>query len=84
MVAYGHHGYDTCLEVVSVNQEGKITTKPSIKNAKNTIPSAINHLDWSQDSQTIIITNTSYELRAFNVGGKVLEHVGRMSGLVDT
>jgi hypothetical protein len=46
-VAYGHHGYDTTVEVVRIDTTGKITTKPSLKSKM--MPSALISLDWSQD-----------------------------------
>lgn len=70
-VAYGHHGYNTVVEVVSVDNSGKITTKPSIKSKM--MPSALTSLDWSQDGQTLLVNNTSGELLGYSVNDKNLE-----------
>lgn len=45
--------------------------------------SAINHLDWSLDSEKILWTNTGYEIRAFRVSGTELTHETRLSNLKD-
>lgn len=81
-VAYGHHGYNTVVEVVSVDHLGKITTKPSIKSKM--MPSALTSLDWSQDGQTLLVNNTSGELLGYSVNDKNLEQITRLSGHVDT
>lgn len=48
------------------------------------MPSALNHLDWSMDSQTVIVTNTSYYLEAYSLASGKLNLVTRMSSLIDT
>lgn len=81
-VAYGHHGYDTKVEVIKLDQSGKIVSKPSIKSKM--MPSALIALDWSQDGQSLLVNNTSGELLGFTVNDKQLEQVTRLSGHVDT
>jgi hypothetical protein len=82
-VAYGHHGYDTDLELIRIDPEtGEIISGK--KSARAQHASAVNHIDWSQDSQTILCTNTGYEIRAFTVSDDKLIHNGSLSGLKDT
>jgi len=82
-VAYGHHGYDTDLELIRIDPAtGEIVSGK--KSARAQHSSAVNHIDWSQDSQTVLATNTGYEIRAFNVSGDKLVNNGTLSSLKDT
>ena len=81
-IAFGNHGYHTHIQAIEIDASGKILTKPSIK-SKSMSSSAINHLDWSQDSTTIICNNTGCELMAYTVSGRELKPQTSFKSLAD-
>ena len=81
-IAFGNHGYHTHIQAIEIDASGKILTKPSIK-SKSMSSSAINHLDWSQDSTTIICNNTGCELMAYTVSGRELKPQTSFRSLAD-
>lgn len=70
-VAYGHHGYETVVEVIKIDGNGQILSKPSLKSRM--MPSALIALDWSQDSNTLLVNNTSGELLGYSCNEKNLD-----------
>lgn len=59
MFAFGTHGGLSKIEIVNVDPKGKIT-KGKVVDPKMT--SALTHLDWSVDSETIVCNSQAYEI----------------------
>lgn len=59
MFAFGTHGGLSKVEIVNVDAKGKITKGKVISPGMS---SALTHLDWSVDSQTIVCNSQAYEL----------------------
>jgi len=63
LVALGAHQGNQDVQILSVSKDD-IKSKLIIKAR---ISSALTHLDWSDDSSTIIINSQAYELLFFSV-----------------
>jgi WD40 repeat protein len=59
MFAFGTHGGLSKVEIVNVDAKGMIT-KGKVVDPKMT--SALTHLDWSVDSETIVCNSQAYEI----------------------
>ena len=59
MFAFGTHGGLSKVEIVNVDRKGKIT-KGKVIDPK--MSSALTHLDWSVDSETIVCNSQGYEI----------------------
>lgn len=65
MVAFGTHGGLSRIELVKVTENGKKLTK--IASVNVAISSALTHLDWSMDSNSLVINSQAYELMWLDV-----------------
>jgi len=68
MVAFGTHGGLSKIELVSVADGGSKLTTISAVNVG--MSSALTHLDWSADSQAVVVNSQAYELMWLNVNAK--------------
>ena len=68
MIAFGTHGGLSRVELVSVADNGRTITKYAAVNVA--ISSALTHLDWSLDSQKIVINSQAYELMWIDINSK--------------
>ncbi|TNV87854.1 hypothetical protein FGO68_gene13813 [Halteria grandinella] len=64
-VAFGTHGGVSLIDVVQIAPDGKKFKNNFTIDSK--ISSAVTHLDWSQDSQNIMINSQAHELTWVNV-----------------
>lgn len=55
MVAYGTHGGLSRIELVKISENGKKLTK--IASVNVAISSALTHLDWSMDSNSLVFNS---------------------------
>lgn len=65
MIAYGTHGGLSRIELVKVMDNGKKLQKTAAVNLG--ISSALTHLDWSMDSNAVVINSQAYELMWLDV-----------------
>ena len=65
LVAFGTHGGNPQMEVLQVKSSGK--SVKLYKKINTRISGAFTHLDWSEDSQTVVLNSGAYELLWFNV-----------------
>lgn len=63
MVAFGAHAGASNVEIMAINNN-KLQTKGMIKAG---LTSALTHLDWSNDSDFLVINSQAYELKFANV-----------------
>lgn len=68
MVAFGSHGGVSQVDLFKVLEGGKKLQKAGPIKVGST--SAITHLDWSLDSQSIVVNTQAYELKFANVSTK--------------
>jgi microtubule-associated protein-like 6 len=59
MIAFGTHGGVSKLELVKVQQGGKLQKIASINAC---ISSALTHLDWTLDSSVVVLNSQASEL----------------------
>jgi hypothetical protein len=76
LVAFGAHGGNFNIEIMEVSKKG--VKKKTHINAR--VSSAINHLDWSSDSEYILINSQALELLIFSVSSKSM---AKASGMKD-
>jgi WD40 repeat protein len=74
-VAFGSHGGNSKLNFVTVNAQGKPT---KIEHSKVAISSALICLDWSQDSQVVVLNSQSYELLFIDANSKKMVSASSM------
>lgn len=68
MYAFGTHGGLSKIELVNVLDGGRKCQKHAAVNLALT--SALIHLDWTTDSQTLVVNSQAYELMWLDVGSK--------------
>lgn len=67
MLAYGTHGGLSRIELVRVSNTKKLTKVAAVNMG---ISSALTHLDWSADSQFLVINSQANELLWLNISSK--------------
>jgi len=76
-VAYGSHGATSKIEVLAVGTN-KLTLYGSINPR---VTSAVTHLDWSVDSDHIVVNSLAYELKFLNISSKKLVSASASVGM---
>ena len=74
MAALGAHGWNFNIEVVSVSN----SSIKAYKTINGRISSALLHLDWSSDSQFLIVNSQAYELMFYSVESKAMVNASSM------
>ena len=67
LIAYGTHGGLSPLEIVEVTPQKKLKKKATCNLG---LTSALTHLDWSQDGETIMLNSQANELMFVSVSSK--------------
>lgn len=67
MVAFGAHGGASVVEVMGVQDDGKLSKMHTINAG---LTSALLHLDWSADSSHVVINSQAYELKFVNINAR--------------
>jgi WD40 repeat protein len=68
MVVFGTHGGLSKIELVKVTENGKKLQKIAAVNLG--ISSAVTHLDWTTDSNSVVINSQAYELMWLDVNSQ--------------
>lgn len=68
MIAFGTHGGLSKVELINVLDNGRTLQKLASVNMG--ISSALTHLDWSTDSNTIVLNSQGYELMWLDINSK--------------
>ena len=73
-IAFGAHGGNFNIEVLEGGKKG--LKKKSVINAR--VSSAITHLDWSSDSNYLVVNSQALELLFFSVSGRNMASASAM------
>ena len=65
MIAYGAHGLPSPIEILQVDERNNTITKYALVNG--VMNSSLLHLDWSLDSNFIVINSEVYELKIIDI-----------------